>query len=94
MSIVLSFEATVANPTVNLTAANVYTNNTQKPVVVRYVSERATHISLTGAATAADTLVPANCVELINVNPGKSISAIREAAETDGPAWITEVARV
>lgn len=91
---VLTFKATVANPTISLTAANVFTNSTDDPVTVRYVSERASHISLTGAATAADALVPANCIELLNIDPGKALSVIRESSETDGPAWVTEVARV
>ena len=93
MSTVLTYGVT-SSPAVTLTSAAIYTNNTNKPVVVRYVSDRATHISLVGSASASDAFVPANCVELINVDPGKSINAIRESSETDGPVWVTVVARV
>ncbi len=71
-----------------------YTNNTGKPVVVRYVSEITSHISMTGAATTADAFVPADGVEVLNVDPGKSVSAIRGASESDSAVWVTEITQV
>jgi len=88
-----TFKATVA-PTLSATAADVYTNTTEKPVVVRFVSEISSHLSLTGAASTTDAFVPANCVEILNIDPGKSLSAVRGASETDAPAWITEITQV
>lgn len=88
-----TFKATAA-PTLVAAAADIYTNATDKPVVVRYVTEISSHISMTGTATVADAFVPANCVEVLNVDPGKSISALRGAAETDSVVWITEITQV
>ncbi len=88
-----TFKATVA-PTLVAADAIIYTNNTEKPVVVRYVTEVSSHISMVGVATVADPLVPANCVEILNVDPGKSINAIRGAAETDSVVWVTEITQV
>lgn len=88
-----TFKATAA-PTLTATAADIYINNTEKPVVVRYVSEISSHLSMTGTATVADAFVPANCVEVLNIDPGKSLNAIRGASETDSPAWITEITQV
>ncbi len=88
-----TFKATVA-PTLTAVAADLYTNNTGKPVVVRYVSEISSHISMTGTATTTDAFVPANCVEVLNVDPGKSVNAVRGASETDAPAWVTEITQV
>lgn len=88
-----TFNQTVA-PTLTSGAADVFTNTTDKPVVVRYVSEISSHVSMIGAATAVDAFIPANCVEVFNINPGKSISAIRGAAESDSPAWITVITQV
>lgn len=88
-----TFKATVA-PTLTAVAADLYTNTTNKPVVVRYVSEISTHLSMTGAASTLEAFVPANCVEVLNIDPGKSLSGVRGASETDAPAWITVVTQV
>lgn len=88
-----TFKVTVA-PTLVATAADIYTNATDKPVVVRYVTEVSSHISMVGAATVTSPLVPANCVEILNIDPGKSISAIRGASETDSVVWVTEITQV
>jgi hypothetical protein len=49
---------------------------------------------MNGAASTSEALVPANRVEILNIDPGKSIHAIRGATETDAPAWITEITQV
>ena len=88
-----TFKTTVT-PTLTAVAADLYTNSTDKPVVVRYVSEISTHINMIGIATVSDAFVPANCVEVLNVDPGKSVNAIRGVSETDAPAWVTEITQV
>jgi len=88
-----TLKETVA-PTLTLSSAAVFTNSTEKPVVVRYVSEISSHISMTGTADATSAFVPANCVEVLNVDPGKSITAIRGASETDAPVWVTVITQV
>lgn len=88
-----TFKAT-ATATLTATSAAVFTNSGDKPVLIRYVSEIASHISMTGAASVTDALVPANCIELLNVDPGKSLTAVRAASETDDTVWITEITQV
>ena len=88
-----TFKTTAAS-TLSARPSDLYTNSTDKPVVVRYVSEISAHINMTGAATLSDAFVPANCVELLNVDPGKSVNAVRGASETDAPAWVTEITQV
>jgi len=88
-----TFKTTVA-PTLTAVAADLYINSTDKPIVVRYVSEVSSHISMTGPATVSDAFVPANCVEVLNVDPGKSVNAVRGTSETDAPVWVTEITQV
>lgn len=88
-----TFKASVAAP-LTAVASDTYTNATDKPVVVRYVSEISSHLSMIGEASTTDAFVPANCVEILNIDPGKSLSAVRGAAETDAPAWVTVVTQV
>lgn len=94
MTSALTLKKVVENPTLTATAADIYTNNTTRPVRVRYISERASHLNLFGDATAAHTYVPADTEVLLNIDPGKALSAIRTAAELDGSVWVTEIGRV
>ena len=73
---------------------DLYTNETNKPVVVRYVSEISSHISMTGDASNRTAFVPANCVEVLNIDPDKSLNAVRGDSETSSPAWITVITQV
>lgn len=90
---VLRFKNSITGA-VTAVAADLFTNNTTDQIEVRLISNRATHISLVGDADATSAYVPADCAELLQVDPGKSISAIRTAAETDGDFWVTEIQRV
>jgi len=79
---------------VTTTAVAAYVNNTTDQIEVRLISDRATHVSVMDTATDQDALVPADCIELLQVDPGKTVSVLRQAAETDGTVWVTEIQRV
>lgn len=90
---VLRFKASTT-AAVTTAAVAAYTNNTTDQIEVRLISDRATHVSVIADATDQDALVPADCIELLQVDPGKTVSVLREAAETDGTVWVTEIQRV
>jgi len=90
---VLRFKASTT-AAVTTAAVDAYVNNSTDQIEVRLISDRATHVSVIGTATDQDALVPAECIELLQVDPGKTVSVLREASETDGLVWVTEIQRV
>lgn len=79
--------------TVTNAAATLFTNSTDKTVTVRFSANVDSHISTTGTATTDSAYVFGGLVELIAVDPGKSISVIR-SGDQDGIARATVVERV
>jgi len=76
------------------TAADAYTNSSTRPVIVRVASAIGVHVDTNVTATVASAFIPGNTVELINVDPGKSLSVIKAASETDAPVIVTSIALV
>lgn len=90
---VLRYKAT-ATGAVTVAPVVAFVNNTDQQVEVRFIADRATHISMVGTATASDARVPADCIELLQIDPGTTLSVLKDAAEPDGNFWVTEIQRV
>lgn len=73
------------------TAVDMFENTGNGSVLVRYAANISTHISLIGDATTTDAYVFAGIPEIINVDPGKTLSAIKATGEADGDGWATLV---
>ena len=79
---------------ITASAAVAFTNNSDKQIEVRYVADRIGFVSVVGTADDQEAYVPADCIEYLQIDPGKSLSVIKLAAETDGNFWVTEIQRV
>lgn len=75
------------------TAGDLYENTGNNPVIIRYAANVSTHISIRGDATTSDAYIFAGIPELLNIDPGKTLSVIKATGEDDGNAWATVATR-